>query len=350
MLHTMPSEQNKSPIPIADEVIPSSGLPPTVISDILDQAVTRYAASRRADVADFVRRTYGWKTAPGLHRHALGWDLVRAPANLVLAGATGVARLGGVAARSVGARRLGDRLGRFQVLLDTDVGREVAWRLHADLLMIPYRQKNRSNLADALFDEILQDERILNHFAAVAEAISAESDKRAFQARLNRVLSEYVGARAPATDITAALMSASIGYAAYNKATPGLISLSSTVASSIAHTAAVSSFWAGPAAGSLYYSLIGAPAASTLLTAGVFAGLTVPAAALTAVAGLISDPIQAATGIHQRRLHRLIDTLETNLKSDVEARLPLRSHYIARLTDLWDWTTVAYNLTRKASV
>lgn len=350
MLHTMTLEQNKSTMSMRLEPFTGRNLPSGVIADILDQAVVRYAAGRRAKVADFVARTYSLRAAPGLHRHALGWDLLRAPANLVLAGTTGMARLGGLAARSVGARRFGDRLGRFQVLLDTDVGREVAWRLHSDLLMIPYRQKNRANLADALFDEILRDERVSTHLQAVTEAISAESDKRAFQSRLNRVLSEYVGARAPATDITAALMSASIGYAAYNKATPGLISLSSTVASSIAQTAAVSSFWAGPAAGSLYYSLIGAPAASTLLTAGVFAGLTVPAAALTAVAGLVSDPLQAATGIHQRRLNRLIDTLEKNLKSDVEARLPLRSHYIARLTDLWDWTMVAYSLTGKASV
>lgn len=332
------------PAPASDHALPSE-----VISDILHKAVTRYAALRRARVQDFVARTYGWKAAPSLHRHALGWDLLRAPANLVLAGTTGMARIGGLASRSIGARRLGERLGRFHLMLDTDVGREVAWRLHSDFLMIPYRQKSRVNLADALFEEILKDDRVSQHLQAVTEAIAAESDKRAFQSRLNRVLTEYVGARAPATDITAALMSASIGYAAYNKATPGLISLSSTVAASLAQTAAVSSFWAGPAAGSLYYSLIGAPAASTLLTAGVFAGLTVPAAALTAMAGLVSDPIQAATGIHQRRLHRLIDTLETNLKADMEARLPLRSHYIARLTDLWDWTMVAYNLTRKAS-
>ena len=325
-------------------------LPTEVASDILDQAISRYAESRRAMIPDFVARTYGWKGAVGLHRKALGWDLLRAPANVVLSGATGMARLGGLAARSLGARRVGDRLGRFQLLLETDVGREVVWRVHSDLLMIPYRQPGRANLADALFEEVLFDPRVRSHLDKVMAAISEEADKRAFQTRLDRVLSEYIGARAPATDITAAFMTASIGYAAYNKATPGLMSLSSTVATSVAHTVAVSGFWAGPAAGGVYYALAGAPAASTLLTAGVFAGLTVPAAALTALAGLVSDPIQASTGLHHRRLHRLIDTFEHNLKSDHEARLPLRSHYAARLVDLWDWTMVAYNLTSKAAV
>jgi hypothetical protein len=95
-----------------------------------------------------VARTYGWRGAA----KAIGWDLLRAPANVVLSGATGVARLGGLAARSVGARRIGDRLGRFQILLETDVGREVVWRVHSDFMMIPYRQVGRANLADALFE------------------------------------------------------------------------------------------------------------------------------------------------------------------------------------------------------
>lgn len=318
------------------------------VSDILDQAIRRYAESRRALIPDFVSRTYGWKGAAGLHRRALGWDLLRAPANIVLSGATGMARLGGLAARSVGARGVGERLGRFQVLLETDVGREVVWRLHSDLLMIPYRQSGRASLADALFDEILSDTRLESHLETVVAAIAEESDKRAFQARLDRVLSEYIGARAPATDITAALMTASIGYAAYHKATPGLVSLSSTVAASVAQAVTVSGFWAGSAAGSFYYALMGPPAASTLLTAGVFAGLTVPAAALTAVAGLVADPIQASTGFHHRRLNRLVDTFEHNLLSDHEKRLPLRSHYAARIVDIWDWTMVAYGLTSKA--
>ncbi len=315
------------------------------IGEILDGAVERHAAQCRDRVPDFVKQTYGWKGAAGLHRNALGWDLVRAPANLVLGGATGLARLGGVAARAVGARRLGHRLGRFKVMLDTDVGREVVWRLHADLLCLPYQQQGRAILADSLFDEILTDLRMVAHLDTVLLAIDAEANKRAFERRLNAALSEYIGARAPATDITAALMSAAVGYMAYQKATPSLVSFSTVVAGSLAQTAAVSGFWAGPWAGGLYYALAAAPAASPLLTAGVFAGLGVPAAAATALVGLVADPIQASFGMHQRRLYRLIDTLEHNLKSDQDAQLPLRSHYIARLVDLWDWTTLAYRMT-----
>ena len=322
-----------------------STLTSEAIGTILDDAIVRYAARRRAEIPDFVKRTYGWKGAVGLHRNALGWDLVRAPANIVLGGATGMVRLGGLAARAVGARRLGTRLGHFQVMLDTDVGREVIWRLHSDLLLIPYRQAGRASLADALFDEILQDHMVVAHMDKVMQAIATESDKRTYQQRLHRTLSDYIGARAPAADITAAFMTASVGYAVYHKATPGLVSFSSAVAASVAHTAAVSGFWAGSWAGGLYYAVVGAPAAPILLTAGVFAGLTVPVAALTALAGMVADPIQAITGLHQRRLNRLIDTLEQNLITDQDASLPLRSHYVARLVDLWDWATLAYRLT-----
>lgn len=330
----------------SNSVVQLPTLSPDLTNAILDDAIGRYAETRRARVPAFVKDTYSWKSAPSLHKHALGWDLVRAPANVVLGGVTGVARLGGLAARTVGARSLGTRLGRFQVMLDTDVGREVVWRMHADLLAIPYhqsgRKSGRASLADALFDEIIGDPRVTAHVESAMQIIAAESDKRGFQKRLNAALTEYIGQRAPATDITAAFMTAAVGYAAYHKATPGLVSLSSTVAASLTQTLAVSSFWAGPWAGGLYYAVAGAPAASAVLTAGVFAGLAVPAAALTALAGLVADPIQASTGLHQRRLVRLINTLEHNLKTDQDARLPLRSHYVARLADVWDWTTMVY--------
>lgn len=133
-----------------------STLTPEVLSDILNQAVGRYAQSRRAEIPDFVKRTYGWK------------------------GAAGMVRLGGLAARAAGARRLGSRLGRFQVMLDTDVGREVLWRLHADLLVIPYRQDGRTSLADALFDELLADPRVIAHMDKVMKAVANEADKRVF--------------------------------------------------------------------------------------------------------------------------------------------------------------------------
>ena len=61
---------------------------------------------------------------------------------------------------------------------------------------------------------------------------------------------------------------------------------------------------------------------------------------LTAVtagfAGVVSDPLQRALGLHQRRLHRLIDALGRELKGDSEVAFQVRDHYVARIFDLVD--------------
>ena len=102
---------------------------------------------------------------------------------------------------------------------------------------------------------------------------------------------------------------AGAGLAAYHQFTPGVTTLGAALATTIAHETAVSGFALGPWLGKIYYSLF---AASTppLLYAGVFAGMLIPLAALAAFAGVVSDPLQRALGLHQRRLHRLIDAVE----------------------------------------
>jgi len=78
--------------------------------------------------------------------------------------------------------------------------------------------------------------------------------------------------------------------------------------------------------------------ASPLLFAGVFAGMMVPIAMLTAFAGVVADPVQRATGLHQRRLNKLLTVYEQNLTNGRNARFVARDHYVARIMDLVDWS------------
>ncbi|MDE0717359.1 MAG: hypothetical protein OXH64_05405, partial [Rhodospirillaceae bacterium] len=75
-----------------------------------------------------------------------------------------------------------------------------------------------------------------------------------------------------------------------------------------------------------------------LLYAGVFAGMLVPLAMLTAFAGVVADPVQRTLGLHERRLNRLLDVFEANLTGESDAGFGARDHYVARLMDLLDWS------------
>lgn len=72
-------------------------------------------------------------------RGAIGWDLLRAPANLFLAGPALAVKLADWMARRAGDRRLSDWLLRRHILFETKVASEVEWLIATELLKIPFR-------------------------------------------------------------------------------------------------------------------------------------------------------------------------------------------------------------------
>jgi hypothetical protein len=96
------------------------------------QAVVRdvascYLASRREQVDTFVDRHFGLAGTVRLHGRTLGWDLLRVPANLLLAPvALSVTVLSRIAARA-GLARLAASLRRDRFLFETAMAREVSW-------------------------------------------------------------------------------------------------------------------------------------------------------------------------------------------------------------------------------
>ena len=331
------------------------GAPPPLPIVTLDRAtaravirdgIARYIGERRALVPGFVDRNFGWRGALGIHRQALGFDLLRAPANIAM----GFATLGkGAAAAGLKLARqheAAEALAARNLFFPTDVGREVQWRIMSELLALPYAERGggRRTERDALVETILVDPRLQAHFAETLAALGRRSDDAAFRRRLVAAMEVYVGSRAAASDLTSSLLAAAAGMATYHQFTPGMTTLSATLATTIAHKAAVSGFTLGPWLGKIWYSLF-AVSTPPMLYAGVFAGMLIPLAALTAFAGVVADPLQSALGLHQRRLNRLIDALEASLLGD-NARFSVRDHYAARILDFIDWSCALVRFAR----
>ena len=127
---------------------------------IVDEAAARYCAQRRAKIDDFVDRTFSLPGTLRLHRRALGWDLVRSPANLALSAPHLAARVSAGIARRAGLAPAADWLDSRRYFLQTDVARELEWRLFTELLELPIQQGERVSERDALADEILRDPRM----------------------------------------------------------------------------------------------------------------------------------------------------------------------------------------------
>ena len=306
-----------------------------VARQIVEDGVRRYFDERRNRIRPFVDRNFSLRGSIHLHRAAVGWDIARAPLNLTMAAPQVGLLLAARAAGKLGATRVAARLGSKRLVVHTAVGKELAWRLHADLLELPYRSGERVTTKDALAETILSDPRVVAALTPALEAIGARGDDPVLRGRLEVAMTEYTRTRGAATEIATALLSLSTGALALRKVTPGALSLGPTLAAAIARRAAVMSFPMGGALGSLWYGLFPV-APSAVLVAGLTGGLLAASTVASAFAGVVADPVQRKLGLHEWRLRRMLDALERQMHDPAAPGFVVHDHYVARLLDLFD--------------
>jgi hypothetical protein len=307
----------------------------TLAQHIVDDGVRHYFADRRKRVNSFIDENFSLRGALRLHRAAVGWDILRAPFNLTMAVPQVGVLLAGRAAERLGARRVGRKLGQARLTVDTAVGRELAWRIHVDLLELPYRDGDRECTKDALAETILSDPRVMAEIAPTLEAIAARGDDPTLRSRIESAMTEYTRTRAAATEITTALVTLSSGALALQKLTPGALTLGPTLAAAIAQQSAVMSFPLGGALGSMWYTMFPV-APSAVLVAGLTGGLLVASTVVSSFAGVVADPVQRRLGLHRLRLQRMLDALERQMQDSSAPGFAVHDHYVARLLDLFD--------------
>ena len=310
----------------------------------VDAGAARYFAQRRAMVRPFVDRHFSLRGTLHLHRKALGWDVLKAPANLSLAAPQVIARTAAGAAARLGATRMAHAL-RRPLLFETAVGREVAWLIGTELLELPMRQGDRIATRDALAETILDDPAMGRAIAAALAEIGAHAQDPGFRARLDAAMAEYAVSRAAGSEIATGLVSLSLGALTLHKLTPGAATLGPTLAGMMAQQAAVASFPLGGWLGGMWYGLF--PAAPTAgLIATTTGSLMLAATVFAAFAGVLADPVQRATGLHRARLLRLIGTLERQFRDRDAKGFVAHDQYVARLLDLFDLIGAAVRIAR----
>lgn len=310
----------------------------------VEQGTRHYFDQRRARVGPFIDAHFTLRGTLRLHRAALGWDIARAPLNLSLTAPQLLMQLGAWTATRAGASRAARAL-RRRIVLPTAVAREIEWLVRTELLELPFSQGQRESLHDALAAAILAEPDVTEAAQAMLLAIGRHGEDPAFRQRLQHALGEYASTRMAAAEIATGLLNLSAGALALNKLTPGAASLGPVLAGLMAQQAAVASFPLGAWLGGVWYGLFPvAPSAGLVLS--TTGGLMLAATTFSAFAGVVSDPIQRATGLHRVRLLRMIDALERQFFDETAPGFAVHDHYVARLLDLFDILNAATRIAR----
>lgn len=148
-------------------------------------------------------------------------------------------------------------------------------------------------------------------------------------------LNQYRVTRTASADITNSISCTVLGAFAFQKFTPGGIGIGVVLASMLAKTLAARDFILGETVGGWYYSVF-PPEPSLATTASVMAVVMATLAAVAALSGIIFDPIQAAVGLHRRRLNKLLDHLERDVSLNSQSSFRPKDQYVARILDTFD--------------
>ncbi|MCA8881137.1 MAG: hypothetical protein KDA73_14535 [Rhodobacteraceae bacterium] len=252
--------------------------------------------ARRARVRAFVRRNFGIRGSLRLHRTALGWDMLRAPVNVMLAPVF-----------------LGTRL-IAAVLALLRLRRAAGWFAARQIL---FRSRLATQVQDLIRGELL------------------DTPDGRLPPRQERLLDDYTSVRSAVSEITTMLLVLTLGALVFRTATPGIVSLAPTISDIVAHSTAVADFPLGSWLGGVWYGVFPAHLPVWYVVAiGIALGMV--AATVTTFAGIIADPVQAALGIHQRRLMRLLAALDA---ADDKAPSLAKEHIVARMGDIADAAT-----------
>jgi hypothetical protein len=59
-------------------------------------------------------------------------------------------------------------------------------------------------------------------------------------------------------------------------------------------------------------------------------------ALITTFTGIITDPLQAKLGLHQKRLYKFIDALSDEISGDTQGQYKIKEQYIGKVFDILD--------------
>lgn len=301
----------------------------------VDRAITSYIQARKDKAPEFAKKYFSLRGALGLNKNALGADILKGPLNVLWSLPYMGFKASSALSRKAGLRKIPSLIERLPPGLETRVQKEINWLIFTELLEIPYDQGNRKSSKDALLEEILKQPEISALFSNELSTIYSKSKDPKFRPALEKNLMEYSRSRTAAADLAGTVISLSTGATVFGKMTPGAMTAGGAIATAVAQHSAISNFVLGPTLGGLYYSIFPATASMGLVVAstGTFMALL---AILTSFSGIITDPIQHKLGIHQKRLKKLIECLDKELRGSGDSGLKIRDQYVARVFDLLD--------------
>lgn len=294
----------------------------------IDAGVEDYFNECRARVPAFVKKHFCYPGAWRTNRRALGWDMLRAPLNLLWVPFYLALMCAAWLSGKLGLSWLARQLARAPSGMQTNIQRYLVACAERELLL---QGLGQSRLRECVVAAIVKHEQLNPPFT---QATGVEHERYLKQV-LTDALGQYSLTRTATADIGNTLLATLAGAFTLQKFTPGGLAIGVVLAGVVANRWAAWSFIFGPSVGGWYYGFFPIQPDASLIVLST-AVVMVLMAIFACFSGLISDPLQSFCGIHQRRLRRMLDSLERDLTRRTHGSFRPKDAYLARLMDVVD--------------
>lgn len=318
---------------MSDDTSTEHSISEAEIKQAIHSGIKSYFADCRARVPAFIDRHFHYPGAIATNQMALGWDMLRAPINLLWAPVYALACLVKVLTRNRAKVRWLHRLAdNVPAGFTTRVQEHISILIQDELLN---NRKGKDWSEGTLLESYLIGALKEVYARHNSETVEHRRFIKLIEPLVADALCQYRVTRTASADITNSIYCTVLGAFAFQKFTPGGIGLGVVLASMLAKTVAARDFILGETIGVWYYSVF-PPEPSLATTASVMVAVMAALAAFAALSGVISDPVQAAIGLHRRRLYKLLDHLERDVSLSTQSSFRPKDQYVARILDTFD--------------
>lgn len=290
------------------------------VEEAIENGIAQFFAKQHKRVPSFVNSHFRYPGCWHTNKHAFGFDLIKAPLNLIWAPVYVLIIILLLMLTLLGHKRARTWAPKVPSGMTTRVQQRVNQHIKTSLL-------NPAELKQEIIDQLSQlpqpnaqsDTELLEHLDTI----------------VSEVMSQLMLTRTASADIANTLFSTAFGALIFKKFTPGGFGIGLLIAAYWVKEKAKQNFFLGATIGGWYYAIFPPKVGWLENTVGIAIAMLI-LATIASFSGLVTDPVQAWLRLHHRRLHKMLNQLEGDLANRRSSQFKTLDPYVARILELFD--------------
>lgn len=263
----------------------------------IDDCIEKFAADRKRHIAPFIERHFSVSEAIQIQKRHLPLDLLLSPVNALWSIPYLMLKKAVETSDKMGWPALNPIIdflpASFKTGYQKDIEKLIATELVGEGILMDYVRK----------DPVL---------GPMVASGAVELNRRKIHSEVLKEIEKYTSSQAMINDICSSLLTLAAGWVYFGDKSLGVVGLGSRIAGKLAREKASSNFFLGEKVGSVFYGVFPpAPTNTQVVMATLAVGTLLTVCSL--LVSVLSDPARKRFGLHDKKLHALVDNLEEKL-------------------------------------